>query len=287
MPEPMSAEMLLKLDGSDVEGRMIIPEAPEEVKIVGTFDGKHLSGHIEIDTGGMGYPQIEVDLVEEDHLVGKVSFQGLEIDLDAVRIDKGSVEFKVVRRRTRGKDGRPLPPKVEEGLEPLRSVLEGDIPIVVRVQTPAQIASVLEIQEAFEIHVVLLDAEGARAHVVDLAALKIGVIVPRRVIQSVNHTRYHQSDDLARRDVPIAFQSSAEDGARTLRQWGLYAVERGLSADAALSALTVGAARMFNLDDRIGSLNVGLDADLVIFDGHPFEAGSRVRRVIVGGEEVR
>ncbi|MCH8253205.1 MAG: amidohydrolase family protein, partial [Planctomycetes bacterium] len=211
----------------------------------------------------------------------------LEIDLDAVRIDKGSVEFKVVRRRTRGKDGRPLPPKVEEGLEPLRSVLEGNIPIVVRVQTPAQIASVLEIQEAFEIYVVLLDAEGARAHVADLAALEIGVIVPRRVIRSVNNTRYHQSDDLARRDVPIAFQSSAEDGARTLRQWGLYAVERGLSADAALSALTVGAARMFNLDDRIGSLNVGLDGDLVIFDGHPFEAGSRVRRVIVGGEEVR
>jgi imidazolonepropionase-like amidohydrolase len=51
----------------------------------------------------------------------------------------------------------------------------------------------------------------------------------------------------------------------------------------ALAALTLNPARMFRLDDRIGSLARGKDADVVVFSGNPFELTSRVLLVLVDG----
>ena len=67
----------------------------------------------------------------------------------------------------------------------------------------------------------------------------------------------------------------------------LYAVERGLSPDAALAALTYDAARMYKIDDRVGSLAAGKDGDVLIFRGNPFRGGARIERVIINGKEVK
>jgi hypothetical protein len=287
MPEPQTATMQLRLTGSDIEGRIIVPGMPEEAKVVATFDGKHISGEIQMDIEGMGYPTVEADLVEEDHIVGIVSFEGMEVDLDAQRTDKEAPEFKVVKRRTRGKGGRPLPPKVEEKLEPIRAMLDKKIPAVCAVRTAAQIDAVLKVAESFEVSVVLVGAEEAAAHAETLIEKSVGVVVPKDMVRWWNERWYHQSDDLSRKGVSIAFQSDAEDGARALPLLGLHAVERGLSPDAALAAFTTKAAKMYKLDDDIGSLEAGRFGDLVIFSGHPFEVGSSVTRVIINGEEVR
>jgi imidazolonepropionase-like amidohydrolase len=287
IPEPQTGTLRARLDGDSIEGRLDIPGQPGDVKVVATFDGKHISGYIEIDTGGMGTLTLEADLIETDHIVGTISFQGLSIDLDAVRTDKKAVDFKVVKRRKRGKDGRPLPPEVDQKLEPLRSVLEKKIPLLVAARTAAQIKEVLDTADAFEARVVLLGAEESAVLAERLAEKKVGVIAPTSVLRWEHNRPYHQSDDLSRRKVPVAFQSDREDGARNLPLVAMHAVERGLSADQALAALTCHAARMFQLDDRIGAIREGMDADLVIFTGHPFEAGSRIKRVIAAGKEVR
>ena len=283
--EPQSATMKLRLTGSEIEGRITVPGEAIEGKITGTLDGTHISAQIDIETP-FGPPMIEADIVEEDHIVGTIALADIQIDLDARRTDKSAVEFKVARRRTRGKDGRPLPPSVDESLEPLRAVLEKKIPIVIAVDTAAQIEAVLKVAKEFEVSLVLLDAAGATAHAEKLVEQSVGVIVPKRVLRRRHDRWYHQSDDLSRKGVSIAFQSDAEDGARALLLSALHAVERGLSADAALAAFTTQVSRMFKLDDKIGSLQIGRQGDLVIFSGHPFEAGSRVQRVIIGGEEV-
>ncbi|MFQ5461344.1 MAG: amidohydrolase family protein, partial [Phycisphaerae bacterium] len=154
IPEPTTASMKLRLTGTEIEGRILVPGA-EEAKVVATLDGDHISGEIQIDTGGMGYPLIEADIVEEDHIVGKISFQNIEIDLDANRTDKSAVEFKVVKRRTRGKGGRPLPPTVDEALEPLRAALDKKIPVIVSVRTAAQVRAVLDVTKTHEVPLIL------------------------------------------------------------------------------------------------------------------------------------
>ncbi len=287
LPEPQSATMKLKLSGTDVEGRLSVAQSPQELKLSGTFDGKHLSAEVDIDVGGAGSLAIEMDLTEPDHLVGNLTVQGFTVDLDAMRTDSEPVEFKVVKRRTRGKGGRPLPPKVDDALEPWRLVFKKEIPIIVSVKTAAQIEALLKATKEHDIELVLLGAQEASILAKDLVERSVGVVVPRQVRRLVNDAWYYQADDLSRHGVAIAFQSDAEDAARALPLWALQAVERGLSPDAALAALTTYPARMFKMDDRVGSLAVGRDGDIVVYSGHPFRAGSRVERVFVSGKEVQ
>lgn len=287
IPEPQTGTMRLKLTGQEIEGYITIGGGAEESKFVATLDGTHISGHIEIEVGGLGYPQVEAEIVEEDHIVGTIEIQSLTIDLDAQRTDKAPVEFKVVKRKTRGKDGRPLPPKLDEALEPLRAAFKKQIPLVVAVRTPAQIEAVLTAVKEFEVSLTLLDANEASLHVDQLLEQDVGVIVPKSLLRRRQGREYLQVDDLSRKGIRVAFQSGGEDLARNLRLIGLHAVERGLGADQALAAMTTHASRLFLLEDRIGSLNPGCDGDLVIFNGHPFNTASKVMRVIVNGKQVQ
>jgi imidazolonepropionase-like amidohydrolase len=64
------------------------------------------------------------------------------------------------------------------------------------------------------------------------------------------------------------------------------AVKEGLPRDVALQALTVNPARMMGLDDRVGALRPGLDADVVVWSGDPLDVTSRAERVLVDGVSV-
>ena len=56
--------------------------------------------------------------------------------------------------------------------------------------------------------------------------------------------------------------------------------------DAALAAITIEAARLIGVDDRVGSIERGKDADLALYDGNPFEYTSHCVGVIINGEVV-
>lgn len=137
----------------------------------------------------------------------------------------------------------------------------------------------------------------------------------------VNHgTEGHLiADVLAEHDVPVILgplfttRSKVELRNRTLRSAGILhragvrlaittdhpvvpinflvyqaalAVKDGLEPDAALRALTVNPASMLGLDDRVGALKPGLDADVVIWSGDPLDVMNRALRVFVRGREV-
>lgn len=288
LPEPQTGKMSLRLTGTSIEGQVIEPPPPIEHRIVGTLNGDKITGHIEADTQGLGYPQFEATLDKPDHMIGTVTFAGITVSVEGERIEKTPVEFKVVRQKTRGKGGRPLPPKVDETLEPIKALLEKKIPAVVDVRSAAQIDAVLKLLvDEWALQTVLLNAEDARARAAKLAEEGVGVIVPTAMLRTERYQPYLQADDLTRGGVPVAFQSDAEDGARSLPRVVLHAVERGLGADAALTALTLDAARMLRIDGRVGSIERGKDGDLVIFSGDPFDPASRVERVIISGQEVK
>jgi len=64
------------------------------------------------------------------------------------------------------------------------------------------------------------------------------------------------------------------------------AVRQGLDPRDALRALTLGAAQLYGLDDRVGSIEKGKDADLVFLSGDPFTLSTRVKRVMIDGKVV-
>ncbi|NMB33297.1 MAG: amidohydrolase [Clostridium sp.] len=64
------------------------------------------------------------------------------------------------------------------------------------------------------------------------------------------------------------------------------AVREGMDETEALRAITINAAELTGIDKRVGSIKAGKDADVVIFDGHPFEIKTRVMTTIIDGKIV-
>ena len=64
------------------------------------------------------------------------------------------------------------------------------------------------------------------------------------------------------------------------------AAANGLSFQQALNAITIDAARLLKVDDRVGSLEVGKDGDVALYDGDPFEYTSHCIGVVINGEVV-
>jgi imidazolonepropionase-like amidohydrolase len=63
-------------------------------------------------------------------------------------------------------------------------------------------------------------------------------------------------------------------------------VREGLPEQEALASITIHAAQVLGVADRIGSIEPGKDADLVLFDGHPLDFRSVAERVWIDGKEV-
>ena len=92
---------------------------------------------------------------------------------------------------------------------------------------------------------------------------------------------------MARLGGKVSFHQDHPDG----HQYGLrYSahlfVRKGMSEEDALKALTINPAALFRLDDRIGSLEAGKDADFLILNGPPLEIESLVEQVFIDGKEV-
>jgi imidazolonepropionase-like amidohydrolase len=92
---------------------------------------------------------------------------------------------------------------------------------------------------------------------------------------------------LAQEGVPFVMATGYEayvPKSRVLLFETAVAVGNGLGAQRAVESMTIDAARLWGIDDRVGSLEPGKDADLVLFDGDPFEYTTHIQQVIVDGE---
>jgi len=88
---------------------------------------------------------------------------------------------------------------------------------------------------------------------------------------------------LNRAGVTVAFTGAGTQHARKLRQAVGNAVANGLPWEAGLAALTVNPARIFNLGDGAGTLEVDGPADLVLWSGDPLEVTTAADQVMIGG----
>jgi len=66
----------------------------------------------------------------------------------------------------------------------------------------------------------------------------------------------------------------------------ILSIKSGLNKDEALKAITINPAEILNIDDRVGSIEIGKDADIVIWNAHPFDADAKVLCTIIDGQVV-
>jgi len=202
----------------------------------------------------------------------------------------GAAEKKPEERKAEEKKPKPPErPKADPEKEVLLRALDGTLPVVVVAHHKADIGYALRLKEEFSLDLVVAGAaEGYRA-VAELAAAKVQVVVgplllDRWSIDLLDH-RESNAGDLSAAGVPVALSSlgGAAFPSPALRLSACVAVRGGLSPQKALRAITAEPAAALGLDGRLGSIEAGKDGDLVILDGDPLSALSRVLAVIAGG----
>jgi imidazolonepropionase-like amidohydrolase len=94
----------------------------------------------------------------------------------------------------------------------------------------------------------------------------------------------HNAALMAERGVVVSINSDSDERARRLYQEAAKAIKYGgVSEETALRMITLNAALQLGIDKRVGSIDVGKDADLAIFNGHPFAPASRVDMTLIDG----
>jgi imidazolonepropionase-like amidohydrolase len=96
---------------------------------------------------------------------------------------------------------------------------------------------------------------------------------------------YETAGMLAGKGVPVAFGGLKGETKLLLVNAGI-AVQNGMDHQQALEALTINPARMLGVEDRIGSLTAGKDADVVLYRGDPLEITTPVEKVFISGRLV-
>ena len=176
-------------------------------------------------------------------------------------------------------------------LEALGRVLRKEIPWRQHCHRADDIATALRLADEFGYDLVI--DHGTEAHLLAdiLAAKDIPVIIgPLFTSRSKVELRNRSLDNpgkLASAGVTIAITTDHPVvPINFLAHQAALSVKHGLDRDAALRALTINPARIIGVEDRLGSIEPGKDADLVIWSGDPLDVLSRVTRALMDGEEI-
>lgn len=173
-------------------------------------------------------------------------------------------------------------------LDTLQSVLNRRIPMLFNVNRASDISVILGIAAEFNIRAII--AGGAEAWMVadELAAADVAVILNglNNLPGDFDHinARLDSATILVNAGVTVAFGAGARThNARNLTQSAGIAVANGLEWDAALQTITLAPAQMYGVDALVGSIEVGKEADLVIWADDPLELTNYPEQVYIQG----
>ena len=173
-------------------------------------------------------------------------------------------------------------------LEALAEVLAGERIVQHHTHRHNDIATVLRLQEEFGFRVVIQHGTEAWKLAGEIAAADVPVSItfidaPGGKEETLDW-RLDAPAILERAGVDVAFNTDDFiTDSRLLLRAAAIAVRNGMSREAALEALTLAPARMLDLEDRVGSLEAGKDADFVVLSGDPLSVYTTVEQTWVEG----
>jgi len=181
----------------------------------------------------------------------------------------------------------PDRPRRDTNLELLRGLFKREMPVLVHASRADEIRNTLEVfRDEFNLDVIILGGEDGYRVTDELRKYNVGLAVGPDILQYEKGKPINNADLLTRSRLRVALHTSATSGTQYLLMNAAYAVRYGMDQDNAFRAVTIYPAEMLHVDDRIGSIDEGKDADLVILSGELFDFRSRVEKVIVNGRIV-
>lgn len=187
------------------------------------------------------------------------------------------------------KEDKPLPDR-DLGLEALGKVLKREMKARIHCHRADDIMTAIRVAEEFDLDFTLEHCtEGY--HVADIIAEKkipcvIGPLLMGPAKQELWDVRMTTPAVMVEAGVKIAIMVDASSATKYLPVHTGLAVRYGMAEEDAFKAITINAAEIIGLADRLGSIDIGKDADIVIWDGHPLSNFTKTKIVIVNGEIV-
>jgi imidazolonepropionase-like amidohydrolase len=264
IPTPKIEEMILK----DPAGmKMALGENPRRV----------YGGQKKIPSTRMGNAAVlRSALVEAQNYLAK--WERYETEAAAYR-EKGSEN---------GDSKPPQPPERDLKLEALGKVLKREMKARVHAHRADDMLTAIRIAEEFNLDLTLEHAtEGHK--IADLLAEKgipvtVGPILFSRVKYELREMTPKNPGILWKAGVKLAIQTDEASAVKYLAINAALAVREGLPEEEALKAITINAAEIIGVEERVGSLEAGKDADIVVYSGHPFDYQTVPELVMVNGK---
>lgn len=184
----------------------------------------------------------------------------------------------------------PNPPKRDLGLETLIKVINREIPIHAHAHRADDIATVIRIAKEFDIDVVLIHCtEGHKIPKLIAKSKFPAVIGPTIYWTSKPETRergFITAVKLNKAGIKVSLQTDSLTPMNYFPIIPMNVIKEGMSREDALKCVTINPAEALKIDDLVGSLEPGKDADIVLWSGDPFDFYSKVEQVFINGSKI-
>lgn len=174
----------------------------------------------------------------------------------------------------------------------LDRVIKREIPLLITAEAAVDIMTALRIAKEFNIRVVLDGASDGHMLINEIKASGFPVIVHPTMARPGGDRENLSMENAAKlkaAGIPVALQSGYEGyvpKTRVVLFEAAMAAANGMSRRDALATITIDAARILGIDGRVGSITVGKDADLAMYDGDPFEFITHCIGTMINGKMV-
>ncbi|MFY9344235.1 MAG: amidohydrolase family protein [Planctomycetota bacterium] len=182
----------------------------------------------------------------------------------------------------------------DPGTEILTRVLKGQLTAITTARSEQDLRTALRLAEEFGYKTILDEAQDAHVVLDELVAAKSTVLLGSPSATSVSgpgggdgaDPRSVTVRELAERGVPFVITTGSNAQALELVREAMFAVRNGLGPTRALDAITIEPARLLGLDQRLGSLAPGKDADFVVWSTDPLDPAAIAESVHIDGISV-
>ena len=183
-------------------------------------------------------------------------------------------------------------PEFDLKLEALLPVIKGELPAHFHAHRADDIATAVRIAKEFGLKYVII--HGTEAHrIADLLAqdgtrVVTGPIIGDRSKPELANQRIDNTAILKKAGVQVAICTDhPENPEQYLPMGAAVCAKQGIEVEDAMAAITRDAAEIAGISDRVGTLEVGKDADIAVFRGHPLELSAAVEAVFIDGVRVK
>ncbi|MHA1214262.1 MAG: amidohydrolase [Candidatus Hodarchaeales archaeon] len=184
----------------------------------------------------------------------------------------------------------PPPPKRDLKMEIMVKVLRKEIPLHAHCHRSDDIATIIRIAEEFDVDLVIIHGTDSAVIADYIAKKDIPVVYGPTILwvskQETINRSFKTPVILNKAGVKVALQTDSLTPMLYFHLLPMFVIKEGMSREDALKCVTSNPAEILGIEDRVGSLEVGKDADIVIWSDDPLKFYSQVEKVFVNGEEV-